>query len=106
MITRFAPKDYQATIDRIASASVYAPDFNIGVEPYNVTFTLDEIFDDIFYGVNNVKAKTKKPEKLAIIEQVIVKLIEAKTALAANELRSGREALFEADDLFRSVRRA
>ena len=104
MVTKFAPENYQGTVDAISWACLSAPDFQSSIA--DVTFTLDEIFDDIFYGVNNVKVKTKKPEKLAIIEQVIVKLIEAKTALAANELRSGREALFEADDLFRSVRRA
>ena len=103
MVTKFAPENYQQTVDAISWACLSAPDFQSLIA--DVTFTLDEIFDDIFYGVNNVKVKTKKPEKLAIIEQVIVKLIEAKTALAANELRPGREALFEADDLFRSVRR-
>ena len=103
MVTKFAPENYQRTIDRLSWACLSAPDFQSSIA--DVSFTLDEIFDDIFYGVNNVKVKTKKPEKLAIIEQVIVKLIEAKTALAANELMLGREALFEADDLFRSVRR-
>lgn len=104
MITKFAPENYQETLDRVVSAFLTAPTF---FQPgLGRPFTLDEIFDDMFYGVENVKAKTRTPEKLVILEQVLTKLHEAKAALQANQERPGIMALSDAKELFRSVRTA
>ncbi|WP_041362001.1 hypothetical protein [Methylovorus sp. MP688] len=102
MVTEFAPEGYEPTLDRIVSAFGKAPHFVIGGR----SFTLNEIFGDILYGVEGVKAKTKVPEKLEIIEQVIAKLHEARAALEANEERAGIMALADAKELFRSIRLA
>jgi hypothetical protein len=104
MVTRFAPKNHSETMDRIVSAFLTAPTF---FQPgLGRAFTLDEIFDDMLYGVENVKAKTRIPEKLVILEQVLAKLHEAKAALQANQERPGIMALADAKELFRKVRGA
>jgi hypothetical protein len=100
MATEFAPEGYERTLDRIVSAFAKAPNFVIGGK----FFTLDEIFGDMLYGVETVKAKTKSPERLVIIEQVIAKLYEARIALEAKEERTGVMALADAKELFRSIK--
>ncbi len=102
MVTKFAPDGYDRTLDRIVSAFGKAPNFVIGGK----IFSLDEIFGDMLYGVESVKAKTKTPEKLEIIEQVIAKLHEARTALETKQDDAGITALADAKELFRSVRSA
>lgn len=102
MVTEFAPEGYERTLDRIVSAFAKAPNFKIGGK----VFTSNEIFEDIFYGVETVKAKTKSPARLVIIEQVIAKLREARTALEAKEERIGIMALADAKELFRSIKSA
>jgi uncharacterized Ntn-hydrolase superfamily protein len=104
MVTKFAPEGYQRTLGTIVTAFADAPDFYCDVIGRN--FTLDEVFGDILYGVENVKAKAKTPEKLEIIEQVITKLHEARTALEGKNERTGIKALLDASELFRSVRTA
>ena len=104
MVTKFAPQSYRDTLGTIVSAFLTAPDFYCS--PIGRNLTYDEIFGDILYGVEGVKAKTKAPEKLEIIEQVIVKLHEARAALEANEERAGIMALADAKELFRSIRLA
>ncbi|WP_041362003.1 hypothetical protein [Methylovorus sp. MP688] len=104
MVTKFAPEGYERTLGKIVWAFGYAPHFYS--DPIGRNFTYDEIFGDILYGVEGVKAKTKVPEKLEIIEQVIAKLHEARAALEANEERAGIMALADAKELFRSIRLA
>ena len=100
MVTEFAPEGYEPTLDRIVSAFGKAPHFVIGGK----NFTLNEIFEDILYGVEGVKGKTKSSEKLVIIEQVIAKLHEARSALEAKDERKGIMALADAKELFRSIK--
>jgi len=104
MVTKFAPEGYERTLGRIITAFFKAPDFYS--DAIGRSFTHDEIFGDILYGVDTVKAKTKAPEKLAIIEQVITKLHEARAALEAKQDDAGITALADAKELFRSLRSA
>lgn len=100
MTTDFAPIGYERTLDRIVSAFAKAPNFVIGGR----VFSLDEIFEDMLYGIDTVKVKTKSAERLDIIEQVIAKLHEARAALEAKDERTGITALADAKELFRSIK--
>jgi len=100
MTTEFAPVGYERTLDRIVSAFAKAPNFIIGGRK----FSTDEVFEDILYGVDTVKDKTKSAERLLVIEQVISKLHEAKIALEAKDEHIGITALADAKELFRSIK--
>jgi len=104
VVTKFAPEGYERTLGKIVWAFGYAPNFYS--DPIGRNFTYDEIFGDILYGVDTVKAKTKAPKKLEIIEQVITKLHEARAALEAKQDDAGITALADAKELFRSLRSA
>lgn len=65
MVTEFAPEGYERTLGKIVTVFADAPDFYSDAIGRN--FTYDEIFGDMLYGVESVKAKTKTPEKLEII---------------------------------------
>ena len=104
LVSKFAPEGYSRTLGKLVWAFGYAPDFYS--DPLGRNFTYDEIFGDILYGVEGVKSKTKSPERLAIIEQAIMKLHEARAALEDNEERAGIMALADAKELFRSIKSA
>lgn len=104
MATKFAPKNYQDTLGAIVSAFLTAPDFYC--DPIGRNFTYDEIFGDIFYGIEIVRGKTKNPEKLAIIEQVVTKILVSRAAFEANQERAGIMALADAKELFRCIKSA
>lgn len=108
MISKVAPNGYAETRDHISWVSAYAPDFK-------GRFTLDEVFADLEHGLDTTKPTIKDAERLAILEQVRGKLRESRAAfesilrdrraVARVGLKPAIQALQEASELFRSLRR-
>jgi hypothetical protein len=109
MSTKYAPNGFAETREAIGWAVVSAPDFK-------GRFTLDEVFADLEYGLSTTEPTLKDAERLAVLEQVRGKLHESKAAfesilrdrrepVARVELKPAIQALQEASELFRSLRR-
>jgi hypothetical protein len=96
--TRFAPKNYAETRDSISWAWAYAPGFK-------GHFTRQQVFANLRYGVGNVLASLKDAERIAIAEECMRKLDASERYFQERESKPAHQALFDAGELFRSLRR-